>query len=108
MPVRPVPAPLWACTLPALLVACSSRPGTSPVQAVPAPAATAPATDQPPNRFEMTRDGKRMTADDFDAWMQARGIRVAGGKTADDEVRPAVSPAKAKAGASGRGGTARR
>lgn len=31
------------------------------------------------NRFEMTQHGQRMTADDFDAWMRARGIRVAKG-----------------------------
>jgi hypothetical protein len=27
----------------------------------------------------MTQDGKQMTADDFEAWMKARGIRVAKG-----------------------------
>jgi hypothetical protein len=31
------------------------------------------------NRFLMTQDGKQMTADDFEAWMKARGIRVAKG-----------------------------
>lgn len=40
------------------------------------------------NRFLMTQNGKQMTADDFEAWMKARGIRVAKGapeaaKTAD-------------------------
>ena len=27
-------------------------------------------------RFDMTQNGKRMTADEFDAWMKARGVRV--------------------------------
>jgi len=31
------------------------------------------------NRFLMTQNGKQMTADDFEAWMKARGIRVAKG-----------------------------
>ena len=29
--------------------------------------------DNTPYRFNMTQDGKRMTADDFDAWLQANG-----------------------------------
>ena len=32
--------------------------------------------DNRPWRFNMTQDGKRMTADEFDAWMKARGVRV--------------------------------
>lgn len=31
------------------------------------------------NRFQMTQNGRQMSADDFDAWMKARGIRVAKG-----------------------------
>lgn len=31
------------------------------------------------NRFEMVQNGKRMSAEDFDAWMKARGIRIAKG-----------------------------
>jgi hypothetical protein len=31
------------------------------------------------NRFLMTQNGRQMTADDFEAWMKARGIRVAKG-----------------------------
>lgn len=33
----------------------------------------------PSNRFNMTQDGKKMTADDFDAWMKKNGYRVAAG-----------------------------
>ena len=35
----------------------------------------------------MTQNGKRMTADEFDAWMKARGVRVVGRKD------PAAAPA---------------
>lgn len=34
------------------------------------------------NRFYMTQNGRQMTADEFDAWMKARGIRVATGRAA--------------------------
>lgn len=46
---------------------------------------TAPALAQSAgmdNRFYMTQNGKRMTADDFDSWMKSRGVRIAGGKPA--------------------------
>ncbi|CAN5670316.1 hypothetical protein BH23PSE2_BH23PSE2_09510 [soil metagenome] len=36
--------------------------------------------DNTPWRFDMNQNGKRMTADEFDAWMSARGIRIVGGK----------------------------
>ncbi|MCD9029437.1 hypothetical protein LDO26_14675 [Luteimonas sp. BDR2-5] len=32
--------------------------------------------DNTPYRFNMTQGGKRMTADDFDAWLQANGYSV--------------------------------
>lgn len=32
--------------------------------------------DNTPHRFNMTQDGKRMSANDFDAWMRAKGYRV--------------------------------
>ena len=46
------------------------------------PAAYKPRTefDNTPWRFNMTQNGKRMTADEFDAWMKARGVRVVGRK----------------------------
>ena len=45
------------------------------------PAAYKPQTefDNTPWRFDMSQGGKRMTADEFDAWMKARGVRVARG-----------------------------
>lgn len=52
------------------------------------PAAYKPKTefDNTPWRFNMTQNGKRMTADEFDAWMKARGVRVVGSKA------PAAAP----------------
>lgn len=38
--------------------------------------------DNTPWRFDMNQNGKRMTADEFDAWMKARGVRVARGGAA--------------------------
>lgn len=52
------------------------------------PAAYKPQTayDNTPWRFDMNQNGKRMTADEFDAWMKARGVRVV-------KARAAVEPA---------------
>lgn len=50
-----------------------------------APKPAAPTVAQPTDtskRFNMTQDGKRMTADDFDAWMKKNGYRVATGAPA--------------------------
>ncbi len=43
--------------------------------------------DNTPWRFDMNQNGKRMTADEFDAWMKTRGVRVARG------AAPAAAPA---------------
>ena len=45
------------------------------------PAAYKPKTefDNTPWRFDMSQGGKRMTADEFSAWMKSRGVRVARG-----------------------------
>jgi hypothetical protein len=61
------------------------------------PAAYKPKTefDNTPWRFNMTQGGKRMTADEFDAWMKARGARVATGKPKPAPAPvPATPPAK--------------
>ena len=50
--------------------------------------------DNTPWRFDMNQNGRRMTADEFDAWMKARGVRVARGSA------PAAAPA-APAGTEG-------
>ncbi|MDQ3039301.1 MAG: hypothetical protein M3R16_05830 [Pseudomonadota bacterium] len=45
------------------------------------PAAYKPRTefDNAPWRFNMSQNGKNMTAEEFDAWMKSRGVRVAKG-----------------------------
>ena len=60
-----------------------------------APAAYKPRTefDNGPWRFDMSQNGRRMTSDEFDAWMKARGVRVARG------AAPAAAPPAAPAGA---------
>ncbi|MBL8255829.1 MAG: hypothetical protein JNJ62_04445 [Pseudoxanthomonas mexicana] len=46
------------------------------------------AHDNSPWRFDMSQNGKRMTADEFDAWMKSRGVRVVKAPGA-----PAAAPA---------------
>jgi hypothetical protein len=48
-------------------------------------------------RFDMTQNGKRMTADEFDAWMKARGVRVVQGppKPVQAAAEPVPQPAPA-------------
>jgi len=56
------------------------------------PAAYKPRTefDNTPWRFNMSQNGKNMTADEFSAWMKSRGVRVARGAA---PVAPATAPA---------------
>jgi hypothetical protein len=74
------------------LEACMLAKATPATRGIPAatdPAAYQPKTefDNTPWRFDMNQNGKRMTADEFSAWMEARGVRVARG------AAPAAAPA---------------
>lgn len=78
------------------------RAPVAPPASVAAPAAPAPnayvpktAHDNSPWRFDMNQNGRRMTADEFAAWMEAKGIRVATGKPGAGT--PAAAPAAAPA-----------
>jgi len=51
-------------------------------------------TGEPGYRFDMQQDGKVMTADEFDAWMKSRRVRVATGKPGTPD-RPVVATAEA-------------
>jgi hypothetical protein len=42
----------------------------------------------------MSQNGKRMTAEEFDAWMKARGVRVAKGAQPAATPAPPVEPPK--------------
>jgi hypothetical protein len=61
----------------AMLSGCASQ---KPMAREAPAAKPAPVAVGKSNRFEMTQNGRRMSANDFDAWMKARGIRVAKGK----------------------------
>jgi hypothetical protein len=77
---------------------CSNVAKAMPAPGVDAtdPAAYKPRTqyDNTPWRFNMSQNGKKMTADEFSAWMEARGVRVARG------AQPATAPAPAADGQS--------
>jgi rare lipoprotein A len=112
-----VPVPEMMHRAPAV-VSCMSlqaftqrlRQPVAPIPAAPAPAVPAsdayvPKTvhDNTPWRFDMNQNGRRMTADEFDAWMKAKGIRIATGKptpvnaaapaATSDTAAPAAAPA---------------
>lgn len=56
--------------------------------------------DNTPYRFNMHQNGKKMTADEFDAWMKSRGFRVAkgnGGGAAAAGAAPARKEVAAEA-----------
>lgn len=77
---------------------CSKVATTTPAAGVVDPgnpAAYKPRTefDNAPWRFNMNQNGKNMTADEFTAWMKARGVRVARGRAAPAPV--AVQAAEA-------------
>ena len=61
------------------------------------PAAYKPRTefDNTPWRFNMSQNGKKMTADEFSAWMKAKGVRVARGQPR--AVTPPPAPARRRA-----------
>ena len=64
--------------LPIASANASERP---PQAATPTAAAVAPVNPRPTGeRFDMRQDGRTMTADEFDAWLLSRRLRVATGK----------------------------
>lgn len=78
-----LPAALFAVVA---LSGCASR---QPLTGGIAPPKSAPVALGKSNRFQMTQNGRQMSADDFDAWMKARGIRVAKGpQAAKRSVKP--------------------
>ena len=90
---------------PVTVATAATAPGSTAATAAAAdaasgdPAAYKPRTahDNKPYRFDMTQNGKRMTADEFDAWMKAKGVRVVGRKDAPAaEVAPVPAAAPAE------------
>ena len=81
------------------LALAKATPATSP--ALPSssnPAAYKPQTqyDNTPWRFDLSQNGKRMTAEEFDAWMKARGVRVAKGAQPATPAPPVEPPKEPK------------
>ena len=74
----------------------SVTPGASVVDPAD-PAAYKPRTefDNTPWRFNMSQNGKNMTADEFSAWMKSRGVRVARGAAPAAPAAPAETEAAA-------------
>jgi hypothetical protein len=64
------------------------------------PAAYKPKTefDNTPWRFDMSQNGKRMTADEFSAWMKARGVPAAAPGAVPAGTAPATAPADSPPG----------
>ena len=61
------------------------------------------AHDNTPWRFNMQQDGRSMSADEFDAWMRQRGVRVATGKPAVPLVQNCPTPEGDKGDSDGDG-----
>lgn len=66
------------------LSGCASR--APAVVHAPLPSSAIPTPLAETNRFDMTQNGQRMSAEDFDAWMKARGIRIAKGSQPEATV----------------------
>ena len=79
----------------------AASPGAAPAAGVIDPSTYKPQTqfDNTPWRFDMNQNGKRMTAEEFDAWMKARGVRVAKGGSASTAAPAATVPATTPEGA---------
>lgn len=72
----------------------SSAAAGATTASVPLSTAPPPASADESWRFDMNQDGRTMTADEFDAWMAQRKVRVATGRGG----RPAASTARVAAG----------
>ena len=77
--------PVALCAAFAVVSGCATQAPVA-VKVPPSPASVAIGKS---NRFEMTQYGRQMSAEDFDAWMKARGIRIAKGPQA---TKPAPKP----------------
>ena len=84
---------------PVTVATAATAPGSTATAATTTDAATADpaaykprtAHDNKPYRFDMTQNGKRMTADDFDAWLKAYGYSA--GRRVDTPQAAPAAPA---------------
>lgn len=114
VPIRPNRPASVAATASCLVLLAATACASTPAQDTPAeasaaaasapqapaaaerqdPAAYTPKTehDNTPWRFDMQQDGRNMTAEEFDAWMKSRGVRVATGKPAVPRSQTCPTP----------------
>jgi len=80
----------WLDAMPPMLTgapaSCPSAPAPAPAPAPASGYAKQTEFDNTPYRFNMTQNGRRMSADDFDAWLEANGYSVG------RRVEPAEDP----------------
>lgn len=72
-------------------IAAGAPPMMTPASAAIPANVTAAGNDY---RFDMRQDGKAMSADEFEAWMTSRQVRVATGKPAPSVAKAAEAPGK--------------
>nr|WP_255692282.1 septal ring lytic transglycosylase RlpA family protein [Luteimonas sp. XNQY3] len=101
-----VPATATAPVTPAATTSAAGSAMDAIVEALPIASAQAgerpapaPQGDASNGRFNMYQNGKVMTADDFDAWLASRGLRLENGRQVPLNPRPAATPAAAPAAA---------
>lgn len=71
------------------VAAADPKPATAPATIDPATYKPKTQHDNTPYRFSMTQNGKKMTADDFDAWLKSTGYSA--GRRAEP-AKPAAAP----------------
>ncbi|QSX78748.1 septal ring lytic transglycosylase RlpA family protein [Agrilutibacter solisilvae] len=86
---NPPPAPRTAA--PAAGSAMDKLVAAIPVARAAAADTPGPRTQASDYRFDMRQDGRTMTADEFEAWMKKRRVRVATGKPGTPDVRADAS-----------------
>ena len=91
---QPLSLPGLGCTLAQDVIARARLDASAAAATVPAVGAAVPTVtsahgyvpktkdDNTPWRFDMNQNGRRMTSEEFDAWMKAKGIHVATGRPA--------------------------
>ena len=102
----PVPATATASVTPAATASGAGSAMDAIVEALPIASAQAgerpapvPQGDASNGRFNMYQNGKVMTADDFDAWLASRGIKLENGRQVPLHPQPAATPAAVPAAA---------
>lgn len=80
-----------------VLAGCASTRTTAAKEAAARQATVTTRDARGAYRFDMSQNGRRMTADEFDAWMKANGIRIAKGAPAGSATRKAKAGGKPKA-----------